>query len=453
MNIIKFVSVALCGMCMLFLSCKKETPSVNNTPAVVEVFVCNLKGKPLENKVVGLYDENRYENFQKDHTVKAAMEIITNQKGIASFVLENQPWFVKSPSVELMFVVQKLQDASNYTWWSRGGTVTLGKEHSFKIEIDENEEVEKPEDTTDKLVIEDGVLTGLVDPSLTHVVLPTEVRSIASGAFRDSHIESLVLNEGLESIGLQAFSGSQKLASVAFPASLKEIGGHAFEDCGALTEVDLSKTTLQEISSDAFRETGLKKVVFPASLKKIGSQAFLGTHLEEVVFSAELQEVDDESFRGVVELTSVTLSNNIQRIGYQAFSDCTQLSKVAYVGEMKVANGMVEIGAFQNCTSLTSFAFPQSLSEVQGWTFVGCRKLKEIILPKSVKKVGDQALRTNSTVETITFEGKEAPELVGNPFPFKENILKIMVPSGKSEAYKAKWSSYESYHSKIEEKF
>ena len=174
--------------------------------------------------------------------------------------------------------------------------------------------------------------------------------------------------------------------------------------------------------------------------------------LEEVVFSAELQEIDDEAFRGVAELMSVTLSNNIQRIGYQAFSDCEQLSKVAYVGEMKTADCMVEIGAFQNCTSLTSFAFPQSLSEVQGWTFVGCRKLKEIILPKSVKKVGDQALRTNSTVETITFEGEEAPELTGNPFPFKENILKIMVPSGKSEAYKAKWGSYEGYHSKIEEK-
>jgi hypothetical protein len=135
----------------------------------------------------------------------------------------------------------------------------------------------------------------------------------------------------------------------------------------------------------------LKKVTLPASLKKIGSQAFLGTHLEEVVFSAELQEIDDEAFRGVVELTSVTLSNNMQRIGYQAFSDCEQLTKVAYVGEMKTADCMVEIGAFQNCTSLTSFAFPQSLSEVQGWTFVGCRKLKEIILPKSVKKVGDQS--------------------------------------------------------------
>lgn len=418
MNIIKFVSVALWSMCMLFLSCKKENPSLSETPATVEIFVCNSKGEPLENKTVGLYDESRYTDFQKDHAVKPMAEVITNQKGIAHFVLESRPWFVKGTSAELMFVVQELQDASNYKWWSRGGTVTLGKAHSFKIEVvyqdgaggDETTEEKPGEDAGENVespfVIENGILTGIKDPSLTQVVLPTEVKSIASGAFRDSHIESLVLNEGLEAIELQAFSGSQKLASV----------------------------------------------VFPASLKKIGSQAFLGTHLEEVVFSAELQEIDDEAFRGVAELTSVTLSNNMQRIGYQAFSDCEQLSKVAYVGEMKTADCMVEIGAFQNCTSLTSFAFPQSLSEVQGWTFIGCGKLKEIILPKSVKKVGDQALRTNSTVETIIFEGEEAPELTGNPFPFKENILKIMVPSGKSEAYKAKWGSYEGYHSKIEER-
>ena len=78
---------------------------------------------------------------------------------------------------------------------------------------------------------------------------------------------------------------------------------------------------------------------------------------------------------------------------------------------MKTADCMVEIGAFQNCTSLTSFAFPQSLSEVQGWTFVGCRKLKEITLPKSVKKVGDQALRTNSTVKQLLLREKKLRNL------------------------------------------
>lgn len=47
MNIIKFVSVALWSMCMLFLSCKKENPSLNETPATVEIFVCNSKGEPF----------------------------------------------------------------------------------------------------------------------------------------------------------------------------------------------------------------------------------------------------------------------------------------------------------------------------------------------------------------------------------------------------------------------
>lgn len=214
MNIIKFVSVALWSMCMLFLSCKKENPSLNETPATVEIFVCNSKGEPLENKIVGLYDENRYTDFQKDHTVKPLAEVITNQKGIAHFVLESRPWFVKGTSAELMFVVQELQDASNYKCWSRGGTVTLGKAHSFKIEVvhqdgaggDETTEEKPGEDAGENVespfVIENGILTGIKDPSLTQVILPAEVKIIASGAFRDSHIESLVLNEGLEAIEL-----------------------------------------------------------------------------------------------------------------------------------------------------------------------------------------------------------------------------------------------------------
>lgn len=92
--------------------------------------------------------------------------------------------------------------------------------------------------------------------------------------------------------------------------------------------------------------------------------------------------------------------------------------------------------------------FPASLKEIGEHAFEDCVALTEIDLSKTAL----QEISSDATVETITFEGEEAPELTGNPFPFKENILKIMVPSGKSEAYKAKWGSYESYHSKIEEK-
>ena len=110
-------------------------------------------------------------------------------------MLESRPWFVKGTSAELMFVVQELQDASNYKWWSRGGTVTLGKSHSFKIEVVHQDGAEGDETTEEKpgedagenvespFVIENGILTGIKDPSLTQVVLPAEVKIIASGAF------------------------------------------------------------------------------------------------------------------------------------------------------------------------------------------------------------------------------------------------------------------------------
>lgn len=207
-----------------------------------------------------MYDEATYEAFKENHTTKALCELTTDKSGKVSFILENKKWFSGVSSREFMFVVLDAIDAGNYNWWSRGGTITAGKKHSFRIEIDRKNIAENPGLSTDesKLVLEDGVLKGLKDPSLTRLVLPASVKSIAPGAFWESKIESLVLNEGVESIGLQAFAKSQKLTSVTFPSSLKRIGEHAFEDCSALTEINLSKVNLEEIGSSAFRDTGLK---------------------------------------------------------------------------------------------------------------------------------------------------------------------------------------------------
>lgn len=108
------------------------------------------------------------------------------------------------------------------------------------------------------------------------------------------------------------------MTSVTFPSSLKRIGEHAFEDCSALTEINLSKVNLEEIGSSAFRDTGLKKVTFPASLKKIAPQAFLNTQLVNVIFPEELQEIGNEAFREIATLKTITLPNNLRKIGYRA---------------------------------------------------------------------------------------------------------------------------------------
>lgn len=445
MNMFKFLSFILLSVCLLFGGCKKENPSVNSDSSIVEITVCNSKGELLENQVVKMYDEATYEIFKENHTTKALWELTTDKNGKVNFILENKKWFSGISSRELMFVVLDAVNAGNYKWWSRGGTITAGKKHTFRIEID-RKIAESPEHSTEesKLVIENGVLVGLKDHSLTRVVLPANVKSIAPGAFWKSKIESLVLNEGLEFIGVQAFAKSQNLASVTFPASLKKIGEHAFEDCTALAEINLSKANLEEIGSSAFRDTGLKKVTFSSSLKKIASQAFLGTQLVNVEFPEGLQEIEGEAFRDIATLKSISLPNGIQKIGDMAFYACAQLEEVKSIGRMISAGGIVEDAAFDGCQALKRIVLPQSITELQKGIFIECTNLQEIVLPKSVKKIGEYGLRTNHKIKKIRFESNEAPDLENSSLPFLEDITEILVPRGKSDIYKAKYTDYKS---------
>ena len=65
-------------------------------------------------------DSNKLDMQSKNENLKMSKSVLelgldnvdgllTNQKGIAHFVLESRPWFVKGTSAELMFVVQELQ--------------------------------------------------------------------------------------------------------------------------------------------------------------------------------------------------------------------------------------------------------------------------------------------------------------------------------------------------------
>lgn len=440
MNMLKILSVALLGICVFFCSCKKEKLSVNNDPSVVDITVCNSKGENLENIIVKMYDETTYEAFKEKQTTKALCEVVTDKNGKATFVLDRQKWFAGTQSRELMFVVMETLNATNYEWWSRGGTVTAGNKQSFKIVVDKQPAAQETESS--QLLIENGVLTGIKDPALSHVVLPAEVKSIASGAFWESNVESLVLNEGLESIGAQAFARSKKLASVSFPSSLKVIEAHAFEDCVALTDLNLSNTKVEEISSNAFRETGLKTVAFPASLKKIASQAFLKTQLDNVMLPEGVQEIGSEAFREVTTLKSITVPNNIQKIGERAFYLCTLLADVKYTGSVKLAEGVVENAAFEDCQALTQISLPQSVVEIQEGIFIECANLEQIILPASVKKIGSYGLRTNHHLEKIVFMGEKAPELKETSLPFVDDLTSIVVPKGKLKEYEAAYADY-----------
>ncbi len=110
-------------------------------------------------------------------------------------------------------------------------------------------------------------------PNQKKNVVPEGIKIIGAGtAYAGSNkMEEILLPEGLEEIGDEAFIYASDLKTINFPSSLKKIGTSAFEDCYGLNNVILNQG-LEEIETCAFSEAGMEMLTIPSSVKKVGSR-------------------------------------------------------------------------------------------------------------------------------------------------------------------------------------
>ena len=101
------------------------------------------------------------------------------------------------------------------------------------------------------VIIEDGVTTvgGFAFRgfgALTYVQLPQSVTSIERYAFENCvSLKSVNIPDGVESVGYDAFGGCRSLKSVSLPASVTYVGGNVFPNCPSLTEIKYGGTREQ----------------------------------------------------------------------------------------------------------------------------------------------------------------------------------------------------------------
>lgn len=67
--------------------------------------------------------------------------------------------------------------------------------------------------------------------------IPGNVTHIGSGAFQFSNFKSVEFEEGLEEIGVAAFSFCPNLKTIIIPASCKRIGWRCFAECDSLERI------------------------------------------------------------------------------------------------------------------------------------------------------------------------------------------------------------------------
>ena len=89
-----------------------------------------------------------------------------------------------------------------------------------------------------------------------------------------------------------------------------------------------------------------------------------------------------------------------------------------------------------------------SLETIQDYEFFNCQGLRVVVLPPSVRSVGDQAFHNCASMDSLYIRGTEPPVLGADVFDIRVPV--IVVPKGAKKAY-MEASCWKGYIGSVEE--
>ena len=227
--------------------------------------------------------------------------------------------------------------------------------------------------------------------NLTSVTIPLSVTKILTDAFNSTGLTSITIHSGVTNIGSGAFSSCENLTSVTIHEGVTRIGSMAFDNCKKLSAITI-----------------------PASVTYVGYGAFIGsTNLTNITVAAGNPEYSSEG--GILfnkdksEIIaypstkgSVTTPVGVTRIGFQAFRDCTALTTITILSGVT----FIRDYAFAGCESLTSVTIPLSVTTIDVYAFGFCKSISVITIPAGVMSVDKIAFSGWTSSQTINIQGK-----------------------------------------------
>ncbi len=201
------------------------------------------------------------------------------------------------------------------------------------------------------------------------------------GVFNEE-ILKVVISDGVKSIGNSAFFDCPSLAEVSISDSVTSIGDSAFSACGALSSLVIGNS-VNAIGDSAFKHcSALTEISIPASVEEIGDSAFLGCKALSNLTVSE----DNKNYSCA---DGILFDKSHTELIY-----CVASKAGALRIEDKITS--IHASAFESCDKLTSVILPHTLKTIGDSAFRWCTSLKNVIIPNSVTTIGKDAFQYSS---------------------------------------------------------
>ena len=263
------------------------------------------------------------------------------------------------------------------------------------------------------LVNNDGTLISFASGSdVTEYNIPDTITKIGKHAFKGSNLDTVAF-EYVTYISAGAFSENNALKYVYCFTQIDgiiEIGEGAFptEETNLIIYVPKGKLDIYQ-DSELWNKYNIKENLFAPYNKIIcilkdgsvrtieGNEKITSinnntlssykTSLKSVYLPYALKEFGNYSFSGFSELQDIAIPNTIEKLPYQCFTECS---------------------------NLTNIILNEGLSNIGDYVFIGCVNLKDLIIPSSVVSIGVEAFN-NGTLYNLYCKPITPPETPETP--------------------------------------